>query len=107
MQKSILKNGNFYDPANLDLVHHVNQALKANLLFRKDTDYIVRDGKVQIIDEFTGRVLDGRRFSDGLKAIEAKENVKLKKIKHSLYYTKLFQIIQKIIRYDWNRYDRS
>ena len=47
-------------------MHHVNQALTANLLFKKDTDYIVRDGKVQIIDEFTGRVLDGRRFSDGL-----------------------------------------
>jgi preprotein translocase subunit SecA len=71
-QKKLLKNNNFYDPANLDLVHHVNQALKANLLFKKDTDYIVRDGKVQIIDEFTGRVLDGRRFSDGLhQAIEA------------------------------------
>ena len=65
-QKNILKNNNFYDPSNLDLVHHINQALKANLLFRKDTDYIVRDDKVQIIDEFTGRVLDGRRFSDGL-----------------------------------------
>ena len=65
-QKKILKNNNFYDPANLDLVHHTNQALKANLIFKKDTDYIVRDGKVQIIDEFTGRVLGGRRFSDGL-----------------------------------------
>ena len=50
IQKRILKNNNFYDPANLDLVHHINQALKANLLFKKDTDYIVRDGKVQIID---------------------------------------------------------
>ena len=66
VQKKLLKNNNFYDPANLDLVHHINQALKANFLFKKDTDYIVRDGKVQIIDEFTGRVLDGRRFSDGL-----------------------------------------
>ena len=76
LQKNILKNGNFYDPANLELVHHTNQALKANLIFKKDTDYIVRDGKVQIIDEFTGRVLGGRRFSDGLhQAIEAKENV--------------------------------
>jgi len=76
-QKGILKNNNFYDPGNLNLVHHINQALKANLLFKKDTDYIVRNGKVQIIDEFTGRVLDGRRFSDGLhQAIEAKENVK-------------------------------
>ena len=60
--KKILKNNNFYDPSNLDLVHHTNQALKANLIFKKDTDYILRDGKVQIIDEFTGRVLGGRRF---------------------------------------------
>ena len=59
LQKNILKNNNFYDPSNLDLVHHTNQALKANLMFKKDIDYIVRDGKVQIIDEFTGRVLDG------------------------------------------------
>ena len=83
-QKSILKNNNFYDPANLDLVHHTNQALKANLIFKKDKDYIVRDGKVQIIDEFTGRVLSGRRFSDGLhQAIEAKENVQIEeRIKH-------------------------
>ena len=72
----LLKNDNFYDPQNLNLVHLVNQALKANLLFKKDKDYIVREGKVQIIDEFTGRVLEGRRFSDGLhQAIEAKENV--------------------------------
>ena len=57
----ILKN-NFESPANLDLVHHINQALKANLLFNRDTDYIVRDGKVQIIDEFTGRVLSEKIF---------------------------------------------
>ena len=69
----------------MDLVHHVNQALKANLLFKNDTDYIVRDGKVQIIDEFTGRVLDGRRFSDGLhQAIEAKENVKVEEENQTL-----------------------
>ena len=78
IQKNLLKNKNFYDPENLELVHHVNQALKANLIFKNDTDYIVRDGKVQIIDEFTGRVLSGRRFSDGLhQAIEAKEKVKI------------------------------
>ena len=58
IQRKILKNNNFYDPANLDLVHHINQALKANLLYNRDTDYIIRSGKVQIIDEFTGRVLD-------------------------------------------------
>ena len=85
IQMNILKNKNFYDPANLDIVHHTNQALKANFIFKKDTDYIVRDGKVQIIDEFTGRVLDGRRFSDGLhQAIEAKENVKIEEENQTL-----------------------
>jgi preprotein translocase subunit SecA len=99
-QKRILKNNNFYDPANLDLVHHINQALKANLLFKKDTDYIVRDGKVQIIDEFTGRVLDGRRFSDGLhQAIEAKENVKVEEENQtlaSITYQNYFRLYQKL-----------
>jgi len=74
----ILKNNNFYDPQNINLVHHINQALKANLLFSKDTDYVVKDNKVQIVDEFTGRILAGRRFSDGLhQALEAKENVEI------------------------------
>jgi len=99
-QKSLLKNNNFYDPANLDLVHHVNQALKANLLFNKDTDYIIRDGKVQIIDEFTGRVLDGRRFSDGLhQAIEAKENVKVEEENQtlaSITYQNYFRLYKKL-----------
>ncbi len=100
IQKNILKNNNFYDPANLDLVHHVNQALKANLLFKKDTDYIVRNGKVQIIDEFTGRVLDGRRFSDGLhQAIEAKENVKVQEENQtlaSITYQNYFRLYSKL-----------
>ncbi len=100
VQKRILKNNNFYDPANLDLVHHINQALKANLLFNKDTDYIIRDGKVQIIDEFTGRVLDGRRFSDGLhQAIEAKENVKVEEENQtlaSITYQNYFRLYQKL-----------
>jgi len=100
IQKRILKNNNFYDPANLDLVHHVNQALKANLIFKKDTDYIVRDGKVQIIDEFTGRVLDGRRFSDGLhQAIESKENVKIQEENQtlaSITYQNYFRLYKKL-----------
>ena len=100
IQKRILKNDNFYDPANLDLVHHVNQALKANFLFNKDTDYIVRKGKVQIIDEFTGRVLDGRRFSDGLhQAIEAKENVKVEEENQtlaSITYQNYFRLYEKL-----------
>ncbi len=100
IQKRILKNNNFYDPANLDLVHHVNQALKANLIFKKDTDYIVRDSKVQIIDEFTGRVLDGRRFSDGLhQAIESKENVKIQEENQtlaSITYQNYFRLYKKL-----------
>ena len=100
VQKKILKNNNFYDPANLDLVHHVNQALKANLLFNNDADYIVRNGKVQIIDEFTGRVLDGRRFSDGLhQAIEAKENVEVEDENQtlaSITYQNYFRLYQKL-----------
>ena len=100
IQKNVLKNNNFYDPANLDLVHHTNQALKANLIFRKDTDYIVRDGKVQIIDEFTGRVLSGRRFSDGLhQAIEAKENVQIQEENQtlaSITYQNYFRLYNKL-----------
>ncbi len=100
LQKNLLKNNNFYDPANLDLVHHTNQALKANLIFRKDTDYIIRDGKVQIIDEFTGRVLSGRRFSDGLhQAIEAKENVHIEEENQtlaSITYQNYFRLYKKL-----------
>ena len=100
IQKNILKNNNFYDPENLSLVHHVNQALKANLLFKKDTDYIIRSGKVQIIDEFTGRVLDGRRFSDGLhQALEAKENVQIEEENQtlaSITYQNYFRLYKKL-----------
>ncbi len=100
IQKNILKNNNFYDPANLDLVHHTNQALKANLIFKKDTDYIVKDQKVQIIDEFTGRVLEGRRFSDGLhQAIEAKENVTIQEENQtlaSITYQNYFRLYDKL-----------
>ena len=100
LQKNILKNNNFYDPANLELVHHTNQALKANLIFKKDIDYIVKDGKVQIIDEFTGRILGGRRFSDGLhQAIEAKENVKIEEENQtlaSITYQNYFRLYKKL-----------
>ena len=72
----MLHGANLYDIENTQIVHHVNQSLRANVLFRKDTDYIVKDGKVVIIDEFTGRMMDGRRWSDGLhQAVEAKEGV--------------------------------
>lgn len=72
----LLDDGGLYDIHNISLVHHANQALRAHTLFARDTDYIVRDDRVIIIDEFTGRMMEGRRFSDGLhQALEAKENV--------------------------------
>jgi preprotein translocase subunit SecA len=74
----LLGAGNLYDPANIELVHHVLQALKAHTLFKKDVDYVVKDGEVIIVDEFTGRLMPGRRWSDGLhQAVEAKEDVKI------------------------------
>ncbi len=69
---------NLYDPNNIELLHHVNQALKAHVLFHRDVDYMVKDGEVIIVDEFTGRLMPGRRWSDGLhQAVEAKEGVKI------------------------------
>jgi preprotein translocase subunit SecA len=74
----LIEGRNLYDIANTQVVHHLNQALKANAMFKKDIDYIVKDGKVVIIDEFTGRMMDGRRWSDGLhQAVEAKEAVQI------------------------------
>ncbi len=74
----LLQGANLYDFENTQVVHHTNQALRANMMFKRDTDYIVKDGKVIIIDEFTGRMMDGRRWSDGLhQAVEAKEGVQI------------------------------
>ena len=76
LQNKIMVEGGLYDISNVGILHHVNQSLRAHKLFQKDTHYIVRGGKVVIIDEFTGRAMEGRRFSDGLhQAIEARENV--------------------------------
>ncbi len=72
----VLEEGNLYDPQNVSVVHHVNQSLRAHVLFRRDVEYVVRDDKIVIIDEFTGRMMEGRRYSDGLhQALEAKEGV--------------------------------
>ena len=69
---------NLYDPRNIEILHHVNQALKAHTLFKRDVDYVVKEGEVVIVDEFTGRLMPGRRWSDGLhQAVEAKENVRI------------------------------
>ena len=76
--ENLLKVSNIYDPKHIELLHHVNQALKAHTLFKLDVDYIVKNGEVIIVDEFTGRLMPGRRYSDGLhQALEAKENVKI------------------------------
>ncbi|MEW6410323.1 MAG: preprotein translocase subunit SecA [Nitrospirota bacterium] len=76
--EQLLGVGNLYDPSNMELVHHVLQALRAHTLFKHDVDYVVKDGQVIIVDEFTGRLMPGRRWSDGLhQAIEAKEGVKI------------------------------
>ncbi len=79
IKMDMLVNQNLYDIENVSLVHHINQALKAHKLFQKDKDYILKNGEVLLIDEFTGRIMEGRRLSEGLhQAIEAKENVEIK-----------------------------
>ena len=81
----LLKVENLYDPKYVDFLHHINQALKAHEFFALDVDYIIKDGKVIIVDEFTGRLMPGRRFSDGLhQALEAKENVKIERENQTL-----------------------
>ena len=96
----ILKNNNFYDPENLGLVHHVNQALRANHLFYKGKDYIVKDGILKIIDELTGRILEGRRYGDGLhQALEAKEKIDVQLENQTLAsttYQNYFKLYKKI-----------
>ena len=96
----ILKNNNFYDPENLNLVHHVNQALRANHLFEKGKDYIIKDNSLKIIDELTGRILEGRRFGDGLhQALEAKEKIKIQAENQtlaSITYQNYFKLYTKI-----------
>ncbi len=96
----ILKNNNFYDPENLSLVHHVNQALRANHLFEKGKDYIVQENNLKIIDELTGRILEGRRFGDGLhQALEAKEKIEIQAENQtlaSITYQNYFKLYKKI-----------
>ena len=96
----VLKNNNFYDPQNLELVHHVTQSLRANHLFEKGKDYIVSDGTLKIIDELTGRILEGRRYGDGLhQALEAKEKIKVQQENQTLAsttYQNYFKLYEKI-----------
>jgi preprotein translocase subunit SecA len=85
LAEELLELDNLYDPRNINHLHHVNQALKAHYIFQRDVDYIVRNGAVVIVDEFTGRTMEGRRYSDGLhQALEAKEGVKIEKENQTL-----------------------
>jgi len=96
----VLKNNNLYDPENLDKVHHINQALRANHLFEKGKDYIVKEGSLKIIDELTGRILEGRRYGDGLhQALEAKEKIDIQvenQTLASITYQNYFKLYNKI-----------
>ncbi|NUQ76376.1 MAG: preprotein translocase subunit SecA [Polyangiaceae bacterium] len=96
----ILKGQNLYNPENLETLHILNQCLRAHTLYKRDVNYMVREGKVQIIDEFTGRVLVGRRWSDGLhQAVEAKENVRIQEENRTLAtitFQNLFRIYKKL-----------
>ena len=83
--EKLLNTGNLYDPANIEMNHHVQQALRAHVLYQRDRDYVVQDGQVVIVDEFTGRMMPGRRWSDGLhQAVEAKEGVKIERENQTL-----------------------
>jgi preprotein translocase subunit SecA len=78
--EKLLNTGNLYDPANIEMNHHVQQSLRAHILYQRDRDYVVQEGQVIIVDEFTGRLMPGRRWSDGLhQAVEAKEKVKIER----------------------------
>ncbi len=85
LAEQLLEVDNLYEPQNINQLHHINQALKAHFVFHRDVDYIVKDGAVVIVDEFTGRTMEGRRYSDGLhQALEAKEGVKIEKENQTL-----------------------
>jgi preprotein translocase subunit SecA len=91
---------NLYDPQHIDVIHHVHQALKAHALFKRDVDYVVKEGKVLIVDEFTGRLMPGRRWSDGLhQAVEAKEGVRIENENQTLAtitFQNLFRMYEKL-----------
>jgi preprotein translocase subunit SecA len=98
--ETYLKVQNLFDPRSIELLHHTNQALRAHTLFRRDVDYVVKDGEVIIVDEFTGRVMPGRRYSDGLhQALEAKEKVKIERENQtmaSITFQNFFRMYKKL-----------
>jgi preprotein translocase subunit SecA len=98
--EELLEVENLYDPTSIEQLHHLNQALRAHVLFKKDVDYIVKDNEVVIVDEFTGRTMEGRRYSDGLhQALEAKEGVNIEKENQtfaSITYQNYFRMYEKL-----------
>ncbi len=98
--EELLEVENLYDPSSIEQLHHLNQALRAHVLFQKDVDYIVKNGEVVIVDEFTGRTMEGRRYSDGLhQALEAKEGVKIEQENQtfaSITYQNFFRMYDKL-----------
>ncbi len=102
---------NLWDPSNMDVLHHVNQGLRAHTLFQRDVDYVVKDGQVIIVDEFTGRLMPGRRWSDGLhQAVEAKEKVKIERENQTLAtitFQNYFRMYKKLGGHDGHRRDRG
>ncbi len=98
--EKLLNVQNLYEPRNIEILHHVNQALRAHTIFKRDVDYLVKDGQVVIVDEFTGRVMPGRRYSDGLhQALEAKEDVKIERENQtlaSITFQNYFRMYQKL-----------
>ena len=110
-RKGLLVGSNLYDYENTQVVHHLNQALRANVAYKRDIDYIVKDGKVVIIDPFTGRMMDGRRWSDGLhQAVEAKEGVEIEPENQtlaSITFQNYFRMYPEAVRHDRHRGDRG
>ena len=109
--EGLLKGPDLYDASNYTLTHYLESALKAHVLFRRDKDYVVKNDQVVIVDEFTGRLMPGRRYSEGLhQAIEAKERVKIQRESVTLAtitFQNYFRLYKKVSRYDRNSSHRS
>ena len=101
-----------YDDIQGEWVHHINQALRAHNLYRRDVDYVIKDGEIIIVDEFTGRLMPGRRWSEGLhQAVEAKENIRIQEENRAtlatIAFAKFFPALRKAGGHDRNGHDRS
>ena len=109
--EKLLHIDNLYDPRNMETLHHVEQALRAHALFKRDVDYVVKEGEVLIVDEFTGRLMPGRRWSDGLhQAIEAKEGVEIENENQTLAtitFQNYFRMYEKLSGHDGYRRHRG